>query len=119
MKLQNPNGTTLQTTTTDGNGNYNFTGLQSDSYKIMFGSPSGFNPSPQTGFGDNDVDNNSDNNPNNGNMTDVFFCLQEKIIRRLMLDLYLLTNVIISLLEAKLVLEVLVQVLMKYVESQP
>ena len=73
VKLQAPNGNILQTTITNGNGNYSFTDLESGSYKIMFGTPSSFNPSPRTGFNDNDVDNNSDNNPNNSNMTDVFF----------------------------------------------
>ena len=73
VKLQSPNGNTLATTTTDGDGIYGFSGLQSDSYKIMFGTPNGFNAVSRTGFGDNDIDNNSDNNPDNGNMTDVFF----------------------------------------------
>ena len=73
VKLQNPQGVTLVTTRTDGNGAYQFTNVQEGSYKIMFGTPTGFDPAPRTGFGDNNVDDNNDNNPANGNMTDVFF----------------------------------------------
>ena len=72
VTLLNANGNTLQTFTTDVNGNYGFGDLSPNSYQIMFGTPTGFNPSPRTGFGDNNVDNNSDANPNNGNRTDIF-----------------------------------------------
>ncbi len=71
VKLQAPNGTTLQTTTTDNNGFYSFANLDAGDYKIMFNSPSGFNNAPRTGFGDNNQDDNNDNNPSTG-MTDVF-----------------------------------------------
>ena len=73
VKLINANGVVIATTTTSNEGNYNFDNLETGSYQIMFGTPTGFNPSPQTGFGDDNVDNNSDNNSNNGNMTDLIF----------------------------------------------
>jgi len=40
VKLQNESGTTLQTTDTDGNGNYSFT-TAPGTYRIMFNTPSG------------------------------------------------------------------------------
>ncbi len=73
VKLFNANDVVISTTTTSNEGNYNFDNLASGSYSIMFGTPTGFNPSPQTGFGDDNVDNNNDNNPNNGNRTSLIF----------------------------------------------
>ena len=42
VKLQNSDGNTLQTLTTNGNGNYTFSGLQQGLYKVMFNTPNGF-----------------------------------------------------------------------------
>ena len=46
--LLSPNGTVLQTTTTDANGQYEFSGLPAGSYQLAFVPPAGstFTPSP-------------------------------------------------------------------------
>ena len=70
VKLQSPNGTTLETTTTDSNGMYMFGGLTPDEYKVMFTKPNGFDSvSPFQAGNNSAVD--SDANPNNGLMSDV------------------------------------------------
>ncbi len=72
VKLQDPMGNTLQTMTTDENGNYNFTVVAPDGmYKIMFNTPAGFEPTPQSGDAVDGIANDSDNDPQM-NMTDLF-----------------------------------------------
>ncbi len=67
VKLQDSNGNTLQTTTTDGAGNYNFNGVPQGLYKVMFNTPAGFTITmPKQGGNDNtdsDVQNNEMTNP--------------------------------------------------------
>ena len=68
VKLQDANGNTLQETTTNSNGNYGFTNLASDTYKVMFNTPAGFNQSPT------DVGNDATDSDNQSNqMTNTFF----------------------------------------------
>jgi len=71
VKLQNPDGTAVVdgngnpiTTTTDANGEYEFTGLTPGEYKVMFVAPDGYIFSPQDAGGDDGLD--SDANPSNG-----------------------------------------------------
>ena len=60
VKLQDTNGNTLQQMTTDGNGNYSFTGLATGNYKVMFNTPAGFTQSPaNVGNDATDSDNQS------------------------------------------------------------
>ncbi|MEM1119718.1 MAG: SdrD B-like domain-containing protein [Bacteroidota bacterium] len=67
VKLQDTNGNTLQETTTDGNGNYSFTGVAQGLYKVMFNTPNGFVITiPKQGGveeTDSDVQNNQMTNP--------------------------------------------------------
>jgi hypothetical protein len=65
VKLRRPNNEIVKLLETDANGNYKFDNLEPDTYKIMFVIPSGignYKPSKQTGFGDDNVDNNNDLN---------------------------------------------------------
>nr|WP_287244372.1 SdrD B-like domain-containing protein [Okeania sp. SIO1H5] len=57
------------TTTTDGNGAYQFTGLTPGEYKVMFVQPEGFEGVSPVNAGGDDVDSDAD--PNNGLMSDV------------------------------------------------
>jgi hypothetical protein len=56
VTLNGPGGT--QTTTTDANGNYLFTGLSAGSYTVTVGTPSGFNASPSNQGGNSNTDSN-------------------------------------------------------------
>ena len=70
VKLQDPSGQTLATTTTDGNGMYMFSGLTPSDYKVMFTQPTGFDSVSPFQVGNNPaVDSDAD--PNNGLMSDV------------------------------------------------
>ena len=72
VKLQNEEGITLQTTTTDEDGLYSFTILAPDGfYKVMFNTPDGFEPTVQSGNASDGGVNDSDNDPTT-NMTDLF-----------------------------------------------
>ena len=71
VKLQDTNGNTLQTTTTDGNGNYQFTNVTQGSYQVMVNVPNGFTPSPM-----NIGNDNTDNDIGANGMTNVFFLSQ-------------------------------------------
>ena len=71
VKLLDPNGTVLQTTTTDEGGKYKFT-TPPGSYKVMFNTPPDLEPCPQTGNVSQGNNNDNDADPNNGNMTEVF-----------------------------------------------
>ena len=72
VKLQNEDGITLQTTTTDADGKYNFTILDPNGfYKIMFNTPTDFEPTQQSGTASDGGVNDSDNDPATG-MTDLF-----------------------------------------------
>ncbi|WP_246844434.1 SdrD B-like domain-containing protein, partial [Hydrocoleum sp. CS-953] len=69
VKLQAPNGTTLDTTVTNDSGLYEFTDLAPGQYKVMFTQPTGFDGvSP---FQAGNRQNDSDADPNNGLMSDV------------------------------------------------
>ncbi len=70
VKLLAANGDVLETTTTQNDGMYGFAVL-AGSYKIMFGTPFGFNPTNQSGNVSDGIDNDSDNDPATG-MTEVF-----------------------------------------------
>jgi len=67
VKLQDLNGTILQQTTTNGSGNYSFTGLDQGLYKVMFNTPNGFVITmPKQGgndANDSDVQNTQMTNP--------------------------------------------------------
>ena len=70
VKLQDPGGNVLATTTTDANGFYEFTNLTPGDYKVMFVQPGGFSSvSPFQAGNDPTVDSDAD--PNNGLMSDV------------------------------------------------
>ncbi|WP_413175367.1 SdrD B-like domain-containing protein [Anabaena azotica] len=57
VKLLNASGTVIKTTTTDADGLYSFTNLQSGDYKVQFVQPTGFNGvSPANVGGDDSVD---------------------------------------------------------------
>jgi len=47
-------------TITANGGIYRFSNLEPGNYRIRFSQPVGFSPSPRTGFGDNNTDNNND-----------------------------------------------------------
>ena len=65
VTLQNPNGNTITTETTDSNGNYLFENLTPGDYKITVPIPDGFDGySPQNVGSDDTID--SDLNPNTG-----------------------------------------------------
>jgi len=70
VKLLSANGEVLETTTTQNDGMYGFSVL-AGSYKIMFGTPFGFNPTNQSGNATEGIDNDSDNDPSTG-MTEIF-----------------------------------------------
>ncbi|HHQ7221776.1 TPA: SdrD B-like domain-containing protein, partial [Staphylococcus aureus] len=58
VTLKNENGEVLQTTKTDEDGKYQFTGLENGTYKVEFETPSGYTPT-QVGSGtDEDIDSN-------------------------------------------------------------
>ncbi|MBU9756904.1 YSIRK-type signal peptide-containing protein, partial [Staphylococcus aureus] len=58
VTLKNENGEVLQTTKTDKDGKYQFTGLENGTYKVEFETPSGYTPT-QVGSGtDEDIDSN-------------------------------------------------------------
>ncbi len=59
------------TTTTDGNGFYEFTGLTPGGYKVMFVQPEGFDGVSPFQVEGSTPENDSDANPNNGLMSDV------------------------------------------------
>ncbi len=65
VKLLATDGTVLQTTTTANNGMYNFS-VDAGTYMVMFGTPTGFNPTAQSGNAADGVDNDSDSNPATG-----------------------------------------------------
>ncbi len=72
VKLQNEDGVTLQTTTTDEDGKYNFIILVADGfYKVMFNTPDGFEPTVQSGNASDGGVNDSDSDPTT-NMTELF-----------------------------------------------
>ena len=72
VKLQDANGNTLQTTLTDENGRYSFTIDAPDGlYRVMFSTPSGFEPTGQSGIPSDDGGDDSDNDPLTS-MTDLF-----------------------------------------------
>ena len=69
--LQNSGGDTLSETTTNDDGFYSFDDLAPGSYKVTFEQPDGFNSvSPFLAGGDRSIDSNA--NPNNGLMSQVF-----------------------------------------------
>ncbi|PSN17992.1 hypothetical protein C7271_14850 [filamentous cyanobacterium CCP5] len=70
VKLQDANGNTLATTTTDGSGMYMFNDLTPGQYKVMFVQPNGFNAVSPYFVGNNRAID-SDANPNNGLMSNV------------------------------------------------
>ena len=56
--IENENGEVLQTTKTDKDGKYQFTGLENGTYKVEFETPSGYTPT-QVGSGtDEGIDSN-------------------------------------------------------------
>ncbi|MBF2130689.1 carboxypeptidase regulatory-like domain-containing protein, partial [Staphylococcus aureus] len=58
VTLKNENGEVLQTTKTDKDGKYQFTGLENGTYKVEFETPLGYTPT-QVGSGtDEDIDSN-------------------------------------------------------------
>ncbi|WP_251666906.1 SdrD B-like domain-containing protein, partial [Staphylococcus aureus] len=58
VTLKNENGEVLQTTKTDKDGKYQFTGLENGTYKVEFETPSGYTPT-QVGSGtDEGIDSN-------------------------------------------------------------
>ena len=70
VKLLDPGGNLLATTTTDANGFYEFTNLTPGDYKVMFVQPGGFSSvSPFQAGNDPTVDSDAD--PDNGLMSDV------------------------------------------------
>jgi hypothetical protein len=70
VKLQNPNGNTIATTTTDSTGMYMFGNLTPGNYKVMFVQPQGFDGvSPYLVGNNRAID--SDANPNNMLMSNV------------------------------------------------
>ena len=70
VRLQNPNGEEVATTTTNGDGIYQFNQLVPGEYKVTFVQPDGFDGFTTQDAGNNDAVD-SDANPSNG-MTDVF-----------------------------------------------
>jgi hypothetical protein len=66
--LYNAAGTILDSTTTDGSGNYLFDTLKPGTYSVGFKYPAGYGPTQQTGTTDNNVDGNNDasTTPTNG-----------------------------------------------------
>ena len=70
VKLLAENGDVVATTQTENNGIYGFS-VAPGIYQVMFGTPSGFNPTNQSGNATDDIDNDSDNDPATG-MTELF-----------------------------------------------
>ncbi|MDT4047322.1 SdrD B-like domain-containing protein, partial [Staphylococcus aureus] len=58
VTLKNENGEVLQTTKTDKDGKYQFTGLENGTYKVEFGTPSGYTPTQVGSGNDESVDSN-------------------------------------------------------------
>jgi uncharacterized protein YcfL len=68
VKLRSLNDETVMLTPTDANGNYQFTNVEPGQYRVMFVVPNilgDLKPSVQTGFADNNIDNNNDINGDN------------------------------------------------------
>jgi hypothetical protein len=68
VKLRTLDDHTVKLTPTDANGNYQFTDVEPGQYRVMFVVPSilgTLKPSTQTGFTDNQIDNNNDIDTNN------------------------------------------------------
>jgi protocatechuate 3,4-dioxygenase beta subunit len=59
VTLQDDNGNTLATTTTDATGFYEFTNLVPGDYVVVFGTPAGFEPTPANQGGDDDLDSDA------------------------------------------------------------
>jgi hypothetical protein len=59
VTLQDDNGNTLATTTTDATGFYEFTNLTPGDYVVVFGTPAGFEPTPANQGGDDDLDSDA------------------------------------------------------------
>ncbi len=72
VRLQDCNGGTIETTTTDNNGNYTFTNLLSDSYQIVFDESTNTDGIPDFTASPKDVGGNDefDSDINNTNTTD-------------------------------------------------
>ncbi|HDF3788387.1 TPA: carboxypeptidase regulatory-like domain-containing protein, partial [Staphylococcus aureus] len=58
VTLKNENGKVLQTTKTDKDGKYQFTGLENGTYKVEFEAPSGYTPTQVGSGNDESVDSN-------------------------------------------------------------
>ncbi|HAY2047341.1 TPA: YSIRK-type signal peptide-containing protein, partial [Staphylococcus aureus] len=58
VTLKNENGEVLQTTKTDKDGKYQFTGLENGTYKVEFETPSGYTPTSVTSGNDTEKDSN-------------------------------------------------------------
>jgi uncharacterized repeat protein (TIGR01451 family) len=59
VTLQDDNGNTISTTTTDASGFYEFTNLTPGDYVVVFGTPAGFEPTPANQGGDDDLDSDA------------------------------------------------------------
>lgn len=70
VKLLAANGDVIETTSTENDGMYGFS-APAGTYKVMFGTPFGFNPTNQSGNASDGIDNDSDNDPSTG-MTETF-----------------------------------------------
>jgi len=79
VKLLAENGDVLQTTSTENGGLYSFTVVAGD-YRVMFGTPFGFNPTNQSGNATDGIDNDSDNDPTTG-MTELFTVVAGEVNR--------------------------------------
>ncbi len=72
VKLQDENGTIIDTISTNENGFYQFTILDPNGlYKVMFNTPEGYEPTTQSGTASDNGADDSDNDPISG-MTDLF-----------------------------------------------
>ncbi|MFY4839804.1 SdrD B-like domain-containing protein, partial [Staphylococcus aureus] len=58
VTLKNENGEVLQTTKTDKDGKYQFTGLENGTYKVEFETPSGYTPTQVSSGTDEGIDSN-------------------------------------------------------------
>lgn len=68
VKLQNPDGSLVETTTTNPSGFYQFTNVAVGDYKVMFNTPANFNLAPANQGGNDDLDSDVVD----GEMTAVF-----------------------------------------------